>query len=94
MISKLSPVGHSEHVRAVWVWTYVWKSFGKSSFTVFSITLRPAKAQIALGSAIKISPKLKPSEVIIVNSCGDSLKDKDIIKQKLGSYSRWSQRLL
>jgi len=26
--------------------------------------------------------------VIIVNSCGDSLKDKDIIKQKLGSYIR------
>ena len=42
----------------------------------------------AFAEAIKISPKLKPSEVIIVNSCGDSLKDKDIIKQKLGSYSR------
>jgi hypothetical protein len=25
-----------------------------------------------------------------VNSCGDSLKDKDIIKQKLGSYIRWN----
>ena len=33
-------------------------------------------------------PKLKSSDVIIVNSCGDSLKDKDIIKQKLGSYIR------
>jgi len=31
---------------------------------------------------------LKSSEVIIINSCGDSLKDKDIIKQKLGSYLR------
>jgi hypothetical protein len=29
-----------------------------------------------------------------VNSCGDSLKDKDIIKQKLGSYIRWNQKLL
>ena len=38
--------------------------------------------------AIKLAPKLKSSEVIIVNSCGDSLKDKDIIKQKLGSYIR------
>jgi hypothetical protein len=29
-----------------------------------------------------------------VNSCGDSLKDKDIIKQKLGSYVRWNLKLL
>ena len=34
------------------------------------------------------------SEVIVVNSCGDSLKDKDIIKNKLGSYVRWNQKLL
>jgi tryptophan synthase beta subunit len=42
----------------------------------------------AFAEAIKISPKLKSSDVVIVNSCGDSLKDKDIIKQKLGSYIR------
>ena len=42
----------------------------------------------AFAEAIKLAPKLKSSEVIIVNSCGDSLKDKDIIKQKLGSYIR------
>ncbi|MDA8822100.1 tryptophan synthase subunit beta [Candidatus Pelagibacter bacterium] len=42
----------------------------------------------AFAQAISIAPKLKSSEVIIVNSCGDSLKDKDIIKQKLGSYIR------
>ena len=41
----------------------------------------------AFAEAIKLAPKLKSSEVI-VNSCGDSLKDKDIIKQKLGSYVR------
>ena len=35
-----------------------------------------------------ISPRLKKSDVIIVNSCGDSLKDKDIIKSKLGIYIR------
>ena len=39
-------------------------------------------------SKIKLAPKLDSSEVIIVNSCGDSIKDKDIIKQKLGSYKR------
>ena len=42
----------------------------------------------AFAEAIKIAPKLKSSDVIIVNSCGDSLKDKDIIKQKLGAYIR------
>ena len=42
----------------------------------------------AFAEAIKIAPKLKFSDVIIVNSCGDSLKDKDIIKKKLGSYIR------
>ena len=42
----------------------------------------------AFAEAIRIAPKLKSSEVIIVNSCGDSLKDKDILKQKLGSYIR------
>jgi tryptophan synthase beta chain len=42
----------------------------------------------AFAEAIKIAPKLKTSDVIIVNSCGDSLKDKDIIKKKLGSYIR------
>ena len=42
----------------------------------------------AFAEAIKLAPKLKSSEVIIVNSCGDSLKDKDIIKEKLGSYIR------
>ena len=42
----------------------------------------------AFYEAIRIAPKLNPSKIIIVNSCGDSLKDKDIIKQKLGSYIR------
>ncbi len=42
----------------------------------------------AFAEAIKIAPKLKPSDIIIVNSCGDSIKDKDIIKKKLGSYIR------
>ncbi len=42
----------------------------------------------AFAEAIKMAPKLKTSDVIIVNSCGDSLKDKDIIKKKLGSYIR------
>ena len=42
----------------------------------------------AFAHAISISPKLKKSDVVIVNSCGDSLKDKDIIKSKLGTYIR------
>ena len=42
----------------------------------------------AFAEAIKIAPKLKSSDVIVVNSCGDSIKDKDIIKHKLGTYIR------
>ena len=42
----------------------------------------------AFAEAIKMAPKLKTSDVIIVNSCGDSIKDKDIIKKRLGSYIR------
>ncbi len=42
----------------------------------------------AFAEAIKLAPKLSNSEVIIVNSCGESIKDKDIIKKKLGSYTR------
>ncbi len=42
----------------------------------------------AFAEAIKMAPKLKSSDVIIVNSCGDSLKDKDIIKKRLGVYIR------
>ena len=42
----------------------------------------------AFAEAIRIAPKLKSSDIIIVNSCGDSLKDKDIIRKRLGSYHR------
>ena len=42
----------------------------------------------AFAEAIRLAPKLKSSDVIIVNSCGDSLKDKDIIKKRLGAYKR------
>ena len=56
-----------------------------SRFENISPSLEPSHA---FAEAIKLAPKLKSSEVIIVNSCGDSMKDKDIIKQKLGSYVR------
>ena len=42
----------------------------------------------AFAEAIKIAPKLSKDTVICVNSCGDSFKDKDIIKKKLGFYIR------
>jgi len=42
----------------------------------------------AFAEAIKIAPKLNSSTILIVNSCGDSLKDKFIIKKRLGSYKR------
>ncbi len=42
----------------------------------------------AFAEAIKIAPRLNPSTIIVVNSCGDSLKDKFIIKKRLGNYIR------
>ena len=42
----------------------------------------------AFAEAIKIAPKLNSSNIIVVNSCGDSIKDKDIIKKRLGKYIR------
>ena len=42
----------------------------------------------AFAEAIKIGPRLSPDTIIVVNSCGDSLKDKFIIKKRLGSYIR------
>jgi tryptophan synthase beta chain len=38
----------------------------------------------AFAEAIKIAPKLNKDTIIIVNSCGDAHKDKDILKQRLG----------
>ena len=37
----------------------------------------------AFAEAIKIAPKLSKDTIIIVNSCGDAQKDRDIIKQRL-----------
>ena len=42
----------------------------------------------AFAEAIRIAPSLSSSNIIIVNSCGDSLKDRDIIKSKLGIIRR------
>ena len=42
----------------------------------------------AFAEAIKLAPKLHSSTILCVNSCGDSLKDKFIIKKRLGSYNR------
>ena len=38
----------------------------------------------AFAEAIKIAPKLSKDTIIIVNSCGDAKKDRDILKAKLG----------
>ena len=50
-----------------------------------SPSLEPAHA---FAEAIKIAPKLDDRNIIVVDSCGDSLKDRDVIKKYLGSYSR------
>ena len=40
----------------------------------------------AFAEAIRIAPKLSSDTIIIVNSCGDAQKDRDILKQRLGKY--------
>ncbi len=56
-----------------------------SSLENISPSLEPSHA---FAEAIKIAPQLNRSNIIIVNSCGDSQKDKDIIKSRLGTYIR------
>ena len=56
-----------------------------STLENISPSLEPSHA---FAEAIRIAPRLSSSNVIIVNSCGDSLKDKDIIKSRLGDYVR------
>ena len=56
-----------------------------SSLEKISPSLEPSHA---FAEAIKIAPKLNKSNILIINSCGDSLKDRDIIKKKLGQYIR------
>jgi tryptophan synthase beta subunit len=38
----------------------------------------------AFAEAIKIAPKLNKNTIIIVNSCGDAKKDRNILKKRLG----------
>ena len=38
----------------------------------------------AFAEAIRIAPKLDKNVIIIVNSCGDAKKDRDILKKRLG----------
>ena len=38
----------------------------------------------AFAEAIKIAPKLNKETIIVVNSCGDAKKDRDILKKRLG----------
>ena len=46
-----------------------------------SPSLEPAHS---FAEAIKIAPKLSKDTIIIVNSCGDAKKDRDILKERLG----------
>ena len=41
----------------------------------------------AFAEAIAIAPKLSKDTIIIVNSCGDAKKDRDILKARLGKIN-------
>ena len=36
------------------------------------------------GGKLKVAPKLSKDNIIVVNSCGDAKKDRDILKERLG----------
>jgi tryptophan synthase/tryptophan synthase beta chain len=40
----------------------------------------------AFAECIKIAPKLKKDQIIIVNNCGEASKDKNIFLKELGYY--------
>ena len=50
-------------------------------FENISPSLEPSHA---FAEAIKIAPRINKDTVIIVNSCGDAKKDRDILKKRLG----------
>jgi len=56
-----------------------------SSLESISPSLEPSHA---FAEVIKVAPRLSKDTVCCVNSCGDSYKDKDIIKSRLGKYTR------
>jgi len=56
-----------------------------SSMESISPSLEPSHA---FAEVIKIAPRLSKNTICCVNSCGDSYKDRDIIKSRLGKYIR------
>ena len=54
-----------------------------TKFEKINPSLEPSHA---FAEAIRIAPKFSKDTIIIVNSCGDAKKDKDILKQRLGRY--------
>ena len=54
-----------------------------TQFEKINPSLEPSHA---FAEAIKIAPKLSQDTILIVNSCGDAKKDRDILKDRLGKY--------
>ena len=53
-----------------------------TKFEKLNPSLEPSHA---FAEAIKIAPKFNKDTIIIVNSCGDAKKDRDILRKRLGS---------
>ena len=54
-----------------------------TKFEKLNPSLEPSHA---FAEAIKIAPKLSKDTILIVKSCGDAKKDRDILKDRLGQY--------
>ena len=54
-----------------------------TKFEKINPSLEPSHA---FAEAIKIAPKLSKNTILIVNSCGDAKKDRDILKERLSKH--------
>ena len=54
-----------------------------TKFEKLNPSLEPSHA---FAEAIKLAPKLTKDTIIIVNSCGDAHKDRDILRQRLRKF--------
>ena len=52
-----------------------------TKFEKLNPSLEPSHA---FAETIRIAPKLSKETILVVNSCGDAKKDRDILKQRLG----------
>ena len=66
-------------------YTAIPKGISNATEAIVPVALWPSlEPSHAFAEAIKIAPTLSKDTLIVCNSCGDSAKDRDILKARLG----------